>query len=95
MKVFILSIALTLISVCADAQTQPKPALTLNDVKAMIAFPAESIAARSLSGLVDCWYGLARADNCTEQESVDVAFAKLSDKVLWLADRMSKESEKK
>ena len=95
MKVFILSIALTLISVCASAQTQPKPALTLSDVKAMIALPAESIAARSLSGLVDCWYGLARAENCTEQESVDVAFAKLSDKVLWLADGMSKESEKK
>lgn len=97
MKVLILSVFLALILVRVSAQTQPqsRPALTIDGVKAMIAFPPESITARSLSGLVDAWYGLARAENCTEKESIDVAFAKLSDKVLWLADKISKDSEKK
>jgi len=90
---FSLFIFFALHSACASAQAHLQPPLTLSSVKAMIDFPVGSIPHRSLTGLVECWYAMARAENCTEAESAEVAFEKLSETVLSMAGRLANEKE--
>lgn len=64
---------------------KPLPELTIERVKECIAFPKESGIYVSLSGMCDCWYGIAKNEGKTDEQAATIALDKLGAKMLELS----------
>lgn len=58
--------------------------LTLDKIKDVIAFPPSSQIHRTLSSMVDCWYGIAKKEGKTEDEALNETLDKLGKQLLSL-----------
>lgn len=59
----------------------PKTPLTIDAVKALISFPKQSEIYKSLTGLCDVWYDMARQEGKTVEQAAEIALVKLGEKV--------------
>lgn len=55
--------------------------LTIENVKACIGFQKESEVYRSLSGLCDVWYSVAKQQGKTDEQAAEAALLSLGEKV--------------
>lgn len=58
-----------------------KTPLTIEAVKSLVSFPKQSEIYRSLTGLCDLWYDMARHEGKTDEQAAEIALVKLGEKV--------------
>ncbi len=62
--------------------TLAKKKITLEGVKSCISFPKTSGIYMSLSGMVDCWYAIAKGEGKTDEQAALDALDKLGKKII-------------
>lgn len=81
-KAFIIILLLFGLSLSVNAQNnQPQTQITLQEIKDIVALPADSQIKKSFNGLIDCWYAIEIKAGKTEEEALLITLDKLREKL--------------